>query len=143
MYSLLGHNETVTSLEISPDSTTLLSHSHDSTVRTWNVQPFAPTERHIRTYDGATVGIERNLLRASWDAKGKRIVAGSGDQTVVVWDAFTGKLLGKLPGHRGSVNDARFSPLDEASIGTLSKFPVDSVSIGTSAVALDRCKVSV
>ncbi|OCL08724.1 WD repeat-containing protein [Glonium stellatum] len=112
-YSLLGHTDTITSLEISPDSQTLLSNSHDSTVRTWDIRPFAPTDRHIRTYDGAPVGLEKNLLRASWDPKGQKIAAGSGDQSVVVWDANSGKLLYKLPGHRGAVNDVRFSPKDE------------------------------
>lgn len=109
-YSLLGHTDTVTSLQLSPDNLTLLSNSHDSTVRTWDVRPFAPTDRRIQTYDGAPTGQERNLLKASWDAKGEKIAAGSGDQSVAVWESRTGKLLNKLPGHRGAVNDVRFSP---------------------------------
>ncbi|KAJ5558092.1 hypothetical protein N7535_009579, partial [Penicillium sp. DV-2018c] len=113
VYSMTGHTDTITSLQISPDSQTLLSNSHDSTVRTWDIRPFAPTNRQIKTYDGAPVGLEKNLIRASWDPKGQKIAAGSGDQTVVVWDAKTGKLLYKLPGHKGTVNDVRFSPNDE------------------------------
>ncbi|KAF2180339.1 WD40 repeat-like protein [Zopfia rhizophila CBS 207.26] len=112
-YSLLGHTDTITSLEISPDTQTLLSNSHDSTVRTWDIRPFAPTDRRIRTYDGAPIGMERNLLKASWDSKGEKIAAGSGDRSAVVWEARSGKLLYKLPGHRGAVNDVRFSPRDE------------------------------
>ncbi|KAF2868588.1 WD40-repeat-containing domain protein [Massariosphaeria phaeospora] len=113
MFSLLGHNDTITSLELSPDHNTLLSNSHDSTVRTWDIRPFAPVERSIRTYDGAPGGQDHNLLKASWDKKGERIAAGSGDQTIAIWNAQTGKLLHKLPGHRGAVNDVRFSPGDE------------------------------
>ncbi|MCJ1476357.1 hypothetical protein MMC13_005023 [Lambiella insularis] len=112
-YSMTGHTDTVTSLQVSPDTQSLLSNSHDGTVRTWDIRPFAPTDRHIRTYDGAPAGIERNLIRASWDRKGKKIAAGSGDRSVVVWDVRTGKLLNKLPGHKGTVNDVRFSPGDE------------------------------
>lgn len=112
-YSLLGHTDTITSLAVSPDSQTLLSNSHDSTVRTWDIRPFAPKERQIRTFDGAPTGMEKNLLKASWDTQGKRIAAGSGDRSVVVWDASTGKLLQKLPGHKGAVNDVRFAPHDE------------------------------
>ena len=112
-YSMGGHTDTVTSLQVSPDTQALLSNSHDGTVRTWDIRPFAPTDRHIRTYDGAPVGLERNLIRASWDSKGERIAAGSGDRTAVVWDVRTGKLLYKLPGHKGTVNDVRFSPGDE------------------------------
>ncbi|KAF2100862.1 putative U5 snRNP complex subunit [Rhizodiscina lignyota] len=112
-YSLIGHNDTVTSLDVSPDSQYLLSNSHDSTVRTWDIRPFAPTDRSVRTYDGAPTGIEKNLLKASWDPSGKRIVAGSGDRSVVIWETSTGKLLYKLPGHKGAVNDVRFSPSGE------------------------------
>lgn len=112
-YSLLGHTDTITSLNVSPDSQTLLSNSHDSTVRTWDIRPFAKVDRQIQTYDGAPTGMEKNLIRASWDAKGQRIAAGSGDRTVVVWDATSGRLLYKLPGHMGTVNDVRFSPVED------------------------------
>lgn len=67
----------------------------------------------MKTYDGAPTGMEKNLLRASWDTEGRKIAAGSGDRTVVIWDVNSGKLLYKLPGHRGAVNDVRFSPLGE------------------------------
>lgn len=120
VYSLVGHNDTITSLQISPDSQTLLSNSHDSTVRTWDIRPFAPADRAIRTFDGAPVGLEKNLIRASWDPRGEKIAAGSGDRSVVVWDSKSGKLLYKLPGHKGSVNDVRFSPNDEP----ISRFPL-------------------
>jgi WD40 repeat protein len=98
---------------MSPDNQTLLSNAHDSTVRTWDVRPFAPADRRIQTYDGAPTGQERNLLKASWDPKGEKIAAGSGDQSVAIWETRTGKLLNKLPGHRGAVNDVRFHPLGE------------------------------
>lgn len=112
-YSMIGHTDTITSLQISPDSQYLLSNSHDSTVQTWDIRPFAPPDRHVKTYDGAPVGMEKNLFKASWDMTGQRIAAGSGDRSVVVWEVRTGKLLHKLPGHRGAVNDVRFSPSGE------------------------------
>ncbi|KAF5027485.1 hypothetical protein F66182_410 [Fusarium sp. NRRL 66182] len=110
IYSMLGHSDTITSLRVSPDSQSLVSYAMDSTVRTWDIRPFAPTERHIRTFDGATMGIEKNLLGASWDSEGKRIAAASGDGTVMVWSSETGKLAYKLPGHKGMVNCAEFAP---------------------------------
>ncbi|KAL9075779.1 MAG: hypothetical protein Q9157_003908 [Trypethelium eluteriae] len=118
-YSMIGHTDTVTSLEVSPDSQLLLSNSHDSTVRTWDIRPFAPLDRHVKTFDGAPIGLEKNLIRASWDSKGQRIAAGSGDRTAVVWDVGNGRLLYKLPGHKGTVNDVRFAPGDEP----IRKFP--------------------
>ena len=113
VYTLQGHADTITSLQVSPDAQLLLSNSQDGTVKVWDIRPFAPADRHIRTFDGAPAGIERNLIRASWDPKGERIVAGSGDRSVVIWDSRTGKLLYKLPGHKGTVNDVRFSPANE------------------------------
>jgi Prp8 binding protein len=107
---MLGHNDTVTSLRVSPDSQSLLSNSMDSTVRTWDIRPFAPTDRHIRTFDGAHAGMEKNLIRASWDAEGKKVATGSADGTAVVWSNDSGKLLYKLPGHKGTVNFAELSP---------------------------------
>ncbi|KAI1340149.1 WD40 repeat-like protein [Xylariaceae sp. FL0016] len=113
VYSMLGHNDTVTSLRVSPDSQSLLSYSHDSTAKTWDIRPFAPTERHIRTFDGAQMGIEKNLIRASWDRMGKKIAVGAGDGTVIIWSNDSGKLLYKLPGHKGTVNCAEFTPSDD------------------------------
>lgn len=127
VYSMTGHTDTITSLQISPDSQSLLSNSHDSTVRTWDIRPFAPANRQIRTFDGAPVGLEKNLIRASWDPKGEKIATGSGDRSVVVWDTKTGKLLYKLPGHKGTVNDVQFSPNDEP----ISKFSMTVAGYNT------------
>lgn len=110
VYTLRGHQDTVTSLNISPDGQTLLSNSMDSTVRTWDIRAFAPSTRHINTYEGAPAGIEKNLIRASWSPTGDKIGAGGADGSVAVWDVESKKLLYKLPGHRGTVNDMRFSP---------------------------------
>jgi len=110
VYSMLGHQDTITSLRVSPDSQSLLSYSMDSTARTWDIRPFAPTERYIRTFDGAPMGLEKNLIRASWSSDGKSVASGAGDGTVVVGSNDTGKLSYKLPGHRGTVNCAEFSP---------------------------------
>jgi len=109
-YALTGHTDTVTSLALSPDSQTLLSNSHDSTVRTWDIRPFAPPDRAVRVFDGAQAGLEKNLIRSCWDGEGKRVAAGGGDGTVTVWEGQSGKMLHKLPGHKGTVNDVRISP---------------------------------
>lgn len=110
IYSLIGHQDTITSLAVSPDGMTLLSNSMDNTVKLWNIQPFAPTNRLLRSLEGAPHSFEKNLHRASWSADGQRIGAGSGDRTVVIWDVATGRIDFKLPGHSGSVNDISFSP---------------------------------
>ena len=112
-YRMPGHTDTVTSLSISPDSQSLLSYSHDGLARTWDIRPFAPVDRSLKTFVGAPVGIEKNLVRASWDPKGERVGVGSGDGSVCIWETRTAKLIYKLPGHRGTVNDMRFAPGEE------------------------------
>ncbi|KAL9634182.1 MAG: hypothetical protein Q9164_004246 [Protoblastenia rupestris] len=109
-YRMPGHTDTVTSLAVSPDSQMLLSYSHDGLAKTWDIRPFAPVDRSIRTFAGAPVGVERNLVRASWDVKGEKLGIGSGDGSVCVWENRSGNLIYKLPGHKGTVNDMRFSP---------------------------------
>lgn len=108
-YRLNGHDDTITSLAVSPDSQSLLSFSHDSTARTWDIRPFAPTDRQLKVLDGARAGLEKNLIRACWDSQGKRMASGGGDGTVTVWNS-NGKMSQKLPGHKGTVNDVRISP---------------------------------
>lgn len=138
IYRMKGHQDTITSLEISPDSQSLLSNSHDSTVRTWDIRPFAAADRAMHTYDGAPVGFEKNLIRASWDHKGDRICAGSGDRTVVVWDVRSGKLLYKLPGHKGTVNDVRFSPTEEPISKTIFQRKVLPLLTRSSCIRINR-----
>jgi Prp8 binding protein len=116
-FSMRGHTDTITSLAVSPDGQELLSYSHDSTARIWDVRPFAPEDRGVRTFDGAQAGLEKNLIRACWDGEGKRVAAGGGDGSATVWDAKSGKMLHKLPGHKGTVNDVRISP--DGSMGKL------------------------
>lgn len=126
VFTMNGHTDTVTSLEVSPDAQALLSYSHDGTARTWDIRPFAPVDRQIKAYVGAPAGMEKNLIRASWDASGKRIASGSGDGTAVVWDAQSTKMLYKLPGHKGTVNDVRFASGEE----TISKPRYDDLRLG-------------
>lgn len=138
--TLAGHTNSVTSLSVSPDNETLLSNSMDSTVRTWNIRPFVPgspmaaapgstgyyttlatpSPRAGRVLDGAPAGIESRLMRAAWSTfpigrdgmRGTHIAAGGGDHTVAIWEARSGQLLNKLPGHQGAVTDVCFSPAE-------------------------------
>ena len=59
---------------------------------------------------GHAHSFERLLLRCCWSADGARISCGSSDRMVNIWDASSGRLLYKLPGHAGSVNDCSFHP---------------------------------
>lgn len=54
----------------------------------------------------------QNLLRCAWSADGSKITAGSGDRYLYIWDTTSRRILYKLPGHAGSVNDVAFHPTE-------------------------------
>ena len=108
--SLRGHTDTITSLALSPDGCYLLSNAMDNTVRIFDVRPFAPIERCIKVFLGAQHNFEKNLLKAHWHSSGQRICCGSADKFVYVWDVVSRRIMYKLPGHTGSVNEVDFHP---------------------------------
>jgi Prp8 binding protein len=113
LLALAGHGDSlVTGLRKSPDDQTLASIGTDNTVRTWDVRAFGPENRALKVYDGSVSGLEQNLLRLSWSSDGTKLAAGSSDRTAVIWEVHSRKILYKLPGHLGSVNDVAFSPVE-------------------------------
>ncbi|KAF4525591.1 hypothetical protein B566_EDAN015529 [Ephemera danica] len=87
LYRLRGHGDTVTGLSLSPDGSYIMSNAMDSTLRIWD-----------------------NLLRCAWSPDGSKVSAGSSDRFLYVWDTTSRRILYKLPGHNGSVNDIDFHP---------------------------------
>ena len=52
-----------------------------------------------------------SVTSVAFSPDGKKIVSGSYDQTIRVWDAETGKeIIQPLEGHSGYVNSVAFSP---------------------------------
>lgn len=110
LYELKGHTNTVTGLALSPDGSTVMSNAMDNTLRCWDVRPFAPADRCTRVFTGHQHNYEQNLLRCAWSPDGTKVSAGSADRCVHIWDVATRRVLYKLPGHNGSVNDVDFHP---------------------------------
>eukprot|EP01105_Mastigella_eilhardi_P026190 TRINITY_DN7431_c0_g1_i1.p1 TRINITY_DN7431_c0_g1~~TRINITY_DN7431_c0_g1_i1.p1 ORF type:complete len:342 (+),score=83.25 TRINITY_DN7431_c0_g1_i1:86-1027(+) len=117
--TLQGHADTVTGLSLSPDGSYVLSNSMDSTVRIFDVRPYAPVDRCVKVFQGAQHNAEHHLLRCAWSPDGQRVAAGSADRCVWIWDTTTRTPLYKLPGHTGSVTEVQFHP-KEAIIGSCS-----------------------
>lgn len=46
----------------------------------------------------------------TWSKNGKYISAGSSDKFVYIWDTTSRKVVFKMGGHNGSVNETVFSP---------------------------------
>ncbi|BES98472.1 WD domain, G-beta repeat [Nesidiocoris tenuis] len=109
---LRGHTDTVTGMSLSTDGSYLLTNSMDNTLRIWDVRPYAPPERCVKILSGHQHNFEKNLLRCTWSPDGSKVSAGSGDRFVYIWDTTTRRILYKLPGHNGSVNDVQFHPTE-------------------------------
>ncbi len=118
-YLLSGHENVITGLRTSPDGGFLLSNSMDNTLKIWDIKPFcAVPNRMIKNLEGAPHGFEKNLIRPCWSADGKYVASGSGDRSMVVWDVKNSRMVYKLPGHKGCVNEVDWHPKE--SIGNLS-----------------------
>ena len=63
--------------------------SSDNTVRLWNIPD--PTAKLTST---ATSAHSASINATAWSSDGKRVVTGSHDETLRVWDVQTGKMIG-------------------------------------------------
>lgn len=108
--TLEGHQDIVSGLSLSPDGNFLLSNAMDNTLRCWDVKPYAPDDRCVKVFLGAQHSYERGLIKCNWSKSGKLVTCGSADNFVYVWDVATQRILYKLPGHSGSVNEVDFHP---------------------------------
>lgn len=110
--TMSGHTDTITGLSLSPDGNLLLSNSMDNTLRVWDTRPFVEGPRCKVVMGGHMHNFEKNLLRCAWSPDASKVAAASADKMVYIWQADSGKVLYKLPGHNGSVNDVDFHPLE-------------------------------
>ncbi|EKM79831.1 hypothetical protein AGABI1DRAFT_57038 [Agaricus bisporus var. burnettii JB137-S8] len=113
VYSLSGHTDTPTSLSLSPNGSYLLSPSFSSQTIIHDVRPFSPSPNRIhRVLQGAPAGFENTLLRGAWsrDDGGRRVAVGGADRMVCIWEVESGKIMYKLPGHKGTVTAVDFHP---------------------------------
>ena len=112
VFKLPGHTDTVTGISLSPDGSFLLSNSMDNTLRIWDIRPYCPTDRCVKILTGHQHNFEKNLLRCAWSKDGNMVSCGSADRFVHIWDVPSRRILYKLPGHNGSVNDIDFHPIE-------------------------------
>ena len=108
--SLVGHTAAVNSIHVDKDL--LASASGDSTIRVWDllaaldVSKNTPYQAEISTPLKVLKGHERGLACVQFhDSK---IVSGSNDKSIKVWDSVTGNCVATLEGHEGLVRTLAF-----------------------------------
>ncbi len=89
--TLIGHDNTVTSVAFSPDSKYLASGSEDNTVKLWNVE----SQKEVTTLEGHT----KEVLSVAFSPDGKYLASGSEDEKVMLWSVESQKKVAKLKGH--------------------------------------------
>ena len=104
-----AHSDYICSVAYSPDGTKIVSGSDDQTIKVWDAGAFWGPKRqntHLASADASLVCLAATLeLKATkedahsrvinsvaYSPDGTKIVSGSGDQTIKVWDA--GAFLG-------------------------------------------------
>ncbi|KAH7907481.1 WD40-repeat-containing domain protein [Hygrophoropsis aurantiaca] len=94
------HHEPVTSLNFSPNSTTLASASRNKSIQLWEVETGKILHR-LQHKD--------SVLCQAFSVDNKMIVSGCQGGLCSTWDVETGQLLRKLRGHSESVNSVAIS----------------------------------
>jgi WD40 repeat protein/energy-coupling factor transporter ATP-binding protein EcfA2 len=84
---LVGHDESITGIEFSPDSQTLATSSHDDTVRIWDRSTYKLVE--------ILKGHQNRVTGVSFNHKGTLLASGSEDRHVKIWKSNS--LLVKFP----------------------------------------------
>ncbi|KAJ7924656.1 peptidase C14 [Mycena leptocephala] len=126
MEPIQGHTSTVKSVAFSPDGARIVSGSGDRTIRVWDTRTdeavMQPIQGHTSTVKSVALSSNRGHIVSGSNNKmiihciaisadGARLVSGSGDNTIRVWDARTGEaVMEPIQGHTDVVESVVFSP---------------------------------
>ncbi|TDH73020.1 uncharacterized protein CCR75_003099 [Bremia lactucae] len=101
LYKLLGHQDSIVSVDFNHDGKYAATGGYDGVVKVWDVA----TGNQLTNLVGPTQEIEW----ICWHKKGDVVLAGSGDGTVWMWLATTGECMHVFAGHEDGVTCGTFT----------------------------------
>ena len=100
--TLIGHEDTIRAVAITPDGRRVVSASSDLTVRVWNLN----TGRQEQLLEGH----DHTVQAVTVSPDGRFIASASSDHTVMVWDMESGQVVHTLRGHEDWVRCVAITP---------------------------------
>jgi WD40 repeat protein/tRNA A-37 threonylcarbamoyl transferase component Bud32 len=100
--TLVGHEDGVWSVALSPGGHILVTGSWDKTIKVWNVA----TGQLLRTL----MGHQEAVWSVAVSGDGNTLASGSSDQEIKIWNLPSGQLLHTLIGHSNWVAAVALSP---------------------------------
>ncbi|MGH1396715.1 MAG: protein kinase domain-containing protein [Trichormus sp.] len=94
--TLPGHENTVSSVAVSPDGKIIASSGDDRTIKLWNIA----TGQQVATLTGHSRKV--NIVAISPD--GQTLVSGSDDNTIKIWNLKTCQVMHTLTGHSDAIH---------------------------------------
>ncbi|CUA75672.1 putative WD repeat-containing protein all2124 [Nostoc sp, PCC 7120] [Rhizoctonia solani] len=83
-----GHTDRVKSVSFSPDGQSVVSGSHDKTIRVWDVHSLSAIGDPLKGHDDCINSLAYSPL-------GNMMASGGRDRTIRLWDTNTGRQLGQ------------------------------------------------
>ena len=117
-FLLIGHNDTITGIDISHNNKYLLSNSMDNSLIIWDIQKKGGILS--KKLMGNKHGPEKNLLRCKWSNNDNLVSCGSADKIIHIWDIKLGYIINNIYGHNGGINEVDFNPIDSTIISSVS-----------------------
>jgi WD40 repeat protein len=112
-----GHFSTINSINYSLDGRLLTTTSLDNTIKIWKPSVTKPiiniNGKYSDTPWGGLYANDDQFNVASFSSDSKKIVTGSNDQIVRIWNSADGKLLHKFERHSGDVRSVQFADKDK------------------------------
>lgn len=106
------HAGNILSITFSPDGRRMATAVSDQSFKLWDVitgDEVTSLDGHVRSELDGNIPRRRHLAVA-FSPDGRKVVTGSSDRTIKIWDGATGRELKTLTGHGGLVCSVAFSP---------------------------------